>query len=242
MVVLIIKHLLLIAYGALFAHALSVILRKQGQPYSVYLLIISDCLFAAAILGVVIEYVRFYGFYSLSLDIFQECLTNIFSYAALFYALKFTIEITHGDWGKIKPALFFLFLTYATLFPSYMLYRLYNKWFLWVYFLVRVAFWEYYFSIITLQFHRYANKLTDDVLLKFRLRFIEIGSFLSMFYPFLAVHNVTWRLSLLNSLIAAVPFYIAYKMPKWLEREIAFRRITSDIVPKSMDKYSKFSF
>jgi len=69
-------------------------------------------------------------------------------------------------------------------------------------------------------FHKYANKITDDVVLKFRLRLIEAGCILSMFYPCLAAHNVTWRFSLLDALIAALPYYIGYKTPKWLERKI----------------------
>ena len=223
---------MVIAYGALFAHALSVILRKQGQPYSVYLLIVSTCLFCAAILGVVIEYVHFFGFYSLFVDILQECLINIFIYAALFYAFKFALAITRGDWRKIKPALFFLLLTYAFLFPSYILYKVKNEWFFLVYFLARVAFWVYYFSLIILHFHQYANKLTDDVLLKSRLRLIEVGCVVSMFFPFLAVFDVTWSLSFVAAVIAAIPYYIGYKSPKWLERKIAFTRSKEEMLDK----------
>ena len=213
---------------------MNVIIRKKGQPYSVYLLSTSFCLFAAAIEGLIIEYVRFYGFYSPFLDIFQECLKNLFSYAALFFALKFTIEITHGDWKKIKLAPFFLLITYAVLFSSYTLYRLYNELFFFLYFLFRVVFWEYYFFLIVLQFHQYANKLTDDVVLRFRLRLIEVGSVISMFYPFLAVQDITWRLSLINALIAAVPYYIAYSIPKWLERKIVLKNSKEDILDRSL--------
>jgi hypothetical protein len=211
-----------------------VIIQKQGKPYSGYLLITSSSLFAAAVLGVVVEYVRFYGFYSLSLDLLQECLTNTFSYAALFYALKFTIEITHWDWAKIRPAKCFLVLTYAALFLSYTLYRLINEWFFWAYLTARIVFWDYYFSLITVQFHRYANKLTDDVLLKFRLRLIEVGCSISLFYPFLAVHNATWRLSLLAALMAAIPYYTAYKTPKWLERKIELKAINENMLDKCL--------
>ena len=231
---MLLKHLLLVAYGALFAHALSVIIKKQGKPHSGYLLITSACLFAAAIVGVIVEYLRFYGFYPLSLDIIQECLTNLFSYTALFYALKFTVDITHGDWEKIKLAPFFLLLTYVALFPSYTLYKLYYEWLFWAYFLARVVFWEYYFSLITLQFHQYANKLTDDALLKFRLRLIEVGCILSMFYPLLAVQHTTWRFSLLDALIAAIPYYIAYNTPKWLERRIELKAVTASMLDKCL--------
>jgi hypothetical protein len=234
MVTLILGNIMVIAYAPLLVHSLCVILRKQGQPYSIYLFLASACLFAATLWGVVVGYGRFYGFYSLSLEMIRECFINIFIYAALFYALKFTITITHGDWGKIKPARFFLGLTYAFLVPSYILYRTKNEWFLLVYFIARVAFWEYYFALIMVQFHRYANKLSDDVILQFRLRLIEVGCFFSLFYPFLDVFYVKWRLSLMVGIMAAIPFYIGYNPPKWLERKIVLNSVKENMLDKCL--------
>jgi len=53
-----------------------------------------------------------------------------------------------------------------------------------------------------------------------------------MFFPFLAVFDLTWSLSFVAAVIAAIPYYIGYKSPKWLERKIAFTRSKEEMLDK----------